>query len=56
MGLTMSMRVADMVGGARVLVVVEGVGGSWAGCWDGLGAISERMGTAQMVLEVEVLG
>ena len=29
--LTMSLRVADMIRGVRVLLVVEGLGGSWAG-------------------------
>ena len=58
MGFTMSLRVADMVGGVCVLVVVEGLGGGWACCvrGAGLGAIIEGMGAALMVLEVEVLG
>ena len=56
MGLPMSLRVADMVGGVRVLVVVEGLGGSWAGYvrGAGLGPVIEAMGAALMVLEVEV--
>ena len=47
---------ADMVGGVRVLVAVEWFGGSWAGCVGGagLGGISEGIGAALMVLEVEV--
>ena len=42
----MSLRVADMVGGVRVLVAVEWLVGSWAGCvrGAGLGGISEGMG------------
>ena len=60
MGFTMSLRVADMVGGVCVLVAVGvgGLGGSWDSCvrGAGLGAIIEGMGAARMVLEVEVLG
>ena len=58
MGFMMILRVADIVGGVRVLVTVGGLGGSWAGCvrGAGLGGISEGMGAALMVLEVEVLG
>ena len=54
----MSLRVAEMVGGVRVFVAVEWVDGSWAGCvrGAGLGGMSEGMGAALMVLEVEVLG
>ena len=54
----MSLRVAEMVGGVRVFVAVEWVDGSWAGCvrGAGLGAISEGMGVALMVVEVEVPG
>ena len=56
MGFTISLRVANLVGGVRVLVVGEVIGGSWADCmcWDGLGAVSTRMGAALIVLEVEV--
>ena len=54
----MSLRVADMVGGVGVLVAVDWLGGSWAGCvrGAGLGGISEGMGAALMVLEAEGLG
>ena len=57
-GFTMSLHVADMVGGVRMLVVDGGMDGSWAGYvrWDGFGAVCEGMGTALMVSEVEVLG
>ena len=56
MGFTISLRVVDMVGVVRVVVVCGRLDGSWAVCvrWDGLGAVSE--GSGGYTDRVEVFG